>query len=354
MRKLKNIMSLNGPIFVTGHTGFKGAWLTSLLDFLDIPWFGYSLEPEINSLYRRIGMNQSSREVFGDIRDQERISKAIQATKPSAIIHLAAQPLVLRSYEDPKYTFDVNVMGTANVLEAARISPSVEYVIVATTDKVYENLETGIPFRESDPLGGIDPYSTSKAAAEMVVQAWRNLGRHGTPMRISSVRAGNVIGGGDFSENRLMPDLIRGFLSGETVQIRNPMSVRPWQHVLDPLLGYLSVLDFGLERNPPRAVNFGPDGQGLSVSEVVKTAQDAWGAPTAIEYIGENLNYYEALHLDLDSDWARYNLGWENKYTQHQAIISTVKWWKAASVENLDAKQLVLDEIIEKVSNTTV
>jgi len=348
MRKLTNLKSLSGPIFVTGHTGFKGTWLTSLLDLLEVPWFGFSLEPEKDSLYSRIGRTQPGREIFGDIRDEGQVLSAFKRSQPSALIHLAAQPLVLRSYKEPRYTFDVNVMGTANILEAARLSSHVEYAIVATTDKVYENKEKGIAFKESDPLGGFDPYSASKAATEMVVDAWRNIHKNGSALRVSSVRAGNVIGGGDFSENRLLPDLIRGFISGETIEIRNPVSVRPWQHVLDPLIGYLSVLDFGLENFSPRAVNFGPNEKGLIVSDVVRIAQESWREPTSVEFIGKTTENHEATLLDLDSSWARKNLDWDNLYTQHEAVRSTVTWWQEVLLSKSNPREIMQKEIIQK------
>lgn len=350
MRKLQNIMSLNGPILVTGHTGFKGAWLTSLLNYLEIPWFGYSLAPEKDSLYTMLGLNHSGREMFGDIRDEKSVQKAFNISKPAALIHLAAQPLVLRSYAEPKYTFDVNVMGTANVLDAARLCPNLKYAVVATTDKVYENEEDGNAFKETDPLGGHDPYSASKAGTEMVVKAWRNLKQNGNTLEITSVRSGNVIGGGDSSENRLMPDLIRGFLTGETIHIRNPRSVRPWQHVIDPLLGYLSLLDYGIENSGPKAVNFGPDGRGLTVSEVVERAVEVWAGPTKVEFVESDPLLKEANTLELDSSWARKFLDWENLYTQYEAVTSTVSWWRQVLVMNNKPEHLVRDEIEEKLS----
>jgi CDP-glucose 4,6-dehydratase len=350
MDRFPQIMSLPGPIFVTGHTGFKGSWLTSILDILEIPWFGYSLAPEKDSLYSRIQKNYSKVETFADVRDYDKLLQQINKVKPSAIIHLAAQPLVLRSYLEPRYTFEVNVMGSVNVLEAARKIESVKYVVVATTDKVYQNLEQGDPFNEQDCLGGHDPYSSSKTGTEMAVEAWRNLQDSGNNVSISSARAGNVIGGGDFSENRLLPDLIRGFFDKRTVEIRNPISVRPWQHVIDPLLGYLAIIENGLQKNPPRAVNFGPDEKGLSVLEVVETAQNAWGAPTAIEVRSINQEFHEAENLELNSGWARANLDWKNLYSQREAVESTVTWWKRHLTQDISADELVNEEIIDRLN----
>jgi CDP-glucose 4,6-dehydratase len=350
MDRFPQIMSLPGPIFVTGHTGFKGSWLTSILHTLAIPWFGYSLEPDRDSLYCRKEKKTSEVETFADIRDYERLLKEINNVKPSVIIHLAAQSLVLRSYREPRYTFDVNVMGSVNVLEAARSVDCVKYVLVATTDKVYQNLEQGVPFKEQDCLGGHDPYSASKTGTEMAVEAWRNLQDSGSVMGITSARAGNVIGGGDFSENRLLPDLIRGFIQNKPIEIRNPLSVRPWQHVIDPLLGYLATIEHGLQKSPPRAVNFGPDDNGLSVLEVVESAQNAWGAPTTVKVCSVTQEFHEAENLDLNSDWARANLNWKNMYSQRQAVEATVTWWKRHLTLGTSADDLVNEEIINRFS----
>jgi CDP-glucose 4,6-dehydratase len=349
MENFRKIKSLPGPIFVTGHTGFKGSWLTALLEILDIPWFGYSLRAERDSLYSRMQIPSRQCETFADIRDYENLLAQIERVKPSAVIHMAAQPLVLRSYKEPRYTFDVNVMGTVNVLEAARNCGSVKYVVVATTDKVYLNSEKGNPFKESDPLGGHDPYSASKAGTEMAVEAWRNLNGQGSNMNISSVRAGNVIGGGDYSENRLLPDLIRGFFEEKVVEVRNPSSIRPWQHVLDPLLGYLSLIENGIVQGPPRAVNFGPIEKGLSVFEVVECAQAAWGLPTSINLNHSHPELHEAATLQLNSSWARENLNWENLYTQIEAVHSTVDWWKKHLKQQISARELVREEIISRL-----
>lgn len=345
MRKLENIATLPGPIFVTGHTGFKGTWLTALLDCLEIPWFGYSLAPEKESLYTQIQEFDPDKEVYGDIRDVEKLKLALSYSQPSAIFHLAAQPLVLKSYLEPKYTFDVNVMGTANVLESANQCTSVKYVVVATTDKVYENSEKGNRFIENDPLGGRDPYSASKAACEMVIEAWRNIPNLNRKMGITAARAGNVIGGGDFSENRLLPDLVKGFYEKRTIKIRNPNSIRPWQHVLDPLFGYLQILNYGLEHTPPRAVNFGPNEGGLTVKEVAYIAKRTWGGSTETVFINENQELHEAKNLELDSNWARNNLLWKSIYNQKEAVESTVNYWKNLKINGVSAKELVNQEI---------
>lgn len=338
-------MSLPGPIFVTGHTGFKGSWLTSILDVMEIPWLGYSLHAKRDSLYSRMQNPPSQLETFADIRDYDQLLKQIRRFKPSVIIHLAAQPLVLDSYKEPRYTFDANVMGTVNVLEAARNCNSVKFVVIATTDKVYLNSEKGIPFIESDALGGHDPYSASKAGAEMAVEAWRNLLGPSNQMSIASVRAGNVIGGGDYSENRLLPDLIRGFIAEKEVDVRNPSSVRPWQHVLDPLLGYLALIENGIVQGAPRAVNFGPVEKGLSVLEVVECARSAWGSPTRISLKSTNNELHEAEILELNSDWARNNLKWVNLYTQMEAVNATVNWWRMHLTHAVPARELVREEI---------
>jgi len=232
-----NLKRLDGPIFITGHTGFKGSWLSLLLKQLGIEHFGYSLEAEEDSLYKRANLGKVSKGVVGDIRDLENLSKVIKNVRPSAIIHLAAQPLVLKSYQDPLETFQTNCIGTANVLKAAFESPSVEIVLVITTDKVYRNNNSGRRFVESDPLEGKDPYSASKVAAEAVCGAWQQMSKIAGGPKVLVARAGNVIGGGDFAKDRLIPDAIRALISEQNLLVRSPEATRPWQHVLDPLIG---------------------------------------------------------------------------------------------------------------------
>ena len=232
-------ISINGPVLVTGHTGFKGTWLTLLLEKLGVEVIGYSLEPEKDSLYARIGREGMISEKFADVRNFTAVQKFVDITKPVAVIHLAAQPLVLESFRSPRETFDTNVMGTVNLLESAFKSESVLAFLAITTDKVYKNENKGLAFKESDALAGKDPYSASKVGSEAAVDAWQQISKSLGGPRVTAIRAGNVIGGGDWAKNRLVPDLIRGFKSGSKTIIRNPRSLRPWQHVLEPLSGYL-------------------------------------------------------------------------------------------------------------------
>src|SRR5271157_2901498 len=260
-------MNWNGRrVLLTGHTGFKGGWLCLWLQQMGTELCGIALEPpKTLSLFQDAGVERGMRSVIGDIRDIDLLKRTFAEHRPEMVFHLAAQPLVLSSYEDPLYTYSTNVMGTANVLEAARHTDSLRAVVVVTTDKCYENREWEWPYRETDRLGGYDPYSNSKACAELVVSAYRNsffnpadYSRHG--VAVASVRAGNVIGGGDWAEGRLVPDIIRAFIDERPVRIRNPHAIRPWQHVLEPLRGYIAVADSlweaGLKSG--EAWNFGP------------------------------------------------------------------------------------------------
>ena len=349
----RRLQNLKGPILLTGHTGFKGAWLSLLLEKFEIEHIGYSLPPEKYSLITRIFNGAPIPGEFGDIRNRESLQNCFRKYNPSAVIHLAAQPLVLKSFDDPIETFETNVMGTANVLQVASSFASVESVIVATTDKVYANNESGQFFKETDPLMGKDPYSSSKVGAESAVDAWRELSKVHDGPKIVSVRAGNVIGGGDWAENRLLPDVIRSFSKSEKLLIRNPNSVRPWQHVLDPLIGYLKVLSSSLnnENFDVRAVNFGPAGFGLSVQEVVEVAQHTWQESVQPEIQETNeAAKRESGILNLDSNFAQQEFGWEPNWNQHEAVKSTVLWWRDHLVNGIDAKTLCkknIDELIE-------
>jgi CDP-glucose 4,6-dehydratase len=347
------LQNLKGPILVTGHTGFKGAWLSLLLEKLEIEHIGYSLPPENDSLISRIHNGAAIPGEFGDIRNRESLQNFFKKYNPSAVIHLAAQPLVLKSFDDPIETFETNVMGTANILQVASEFDSVQSIIVATTDKVYANNEDGRFFKETDPLMGKDPYSSSKVAAESAVDAWRGLAKVNNGPKIVSVRAGNVIGGGDWAANRLLPDAIRSFSGSEKLVVRNPNSVRPWQHVLDPLLGYLKVLSSSIknENFDVRAVNFSPIGFGLSVREVVEVAQHAWQESTRLE-IRETSGSAktESSILNLDSNFAQQEFGWEPNWNQNEAVKSTVSWWRDHLLNGIDAKTLCkknIDELIE-------
>ena len=343
--QFSRLASTNGPILVTGHTGFKGSWLTLLLDTLEIDWVGISLPPKQNSLYSLIKKHKKvkNKEFFIDIRDYSMVTKVINKIKPKYAIHLAAQSLVLDSYDKPRETFEINVMGTINILEALVNVKSINKVIVATTDKVYKEKLFKKGFKESDSLGGKDPYSWSKIGSEAAVGAWQQISFNGKKPLITSVRSGNVIGGGDISNNRLLPDLIKSFISNTNLEVRNPSSTRPWQHVLDPLAGYLLSLQ---SDNHEKAFNFSPNSKSLNVKKVAEIACKAWGSKNEIHYLS-GTNPLESQTLNLNSNKAHKVLGWENIWSQEEAIVSTVDWWKLVTSKSLTAKEACLQNINE-------
>jgi CDP-glucose 4,6-dehydratase len=343
--KLQRVQALPGPVLITGHTGFKGTWMTILLESLGVSVVGYSLDPEKYSLYSRANRGGVIREKFSDIRDYQELSNFISESQPSAIIHMAAQPLVLESYRMPRETFDVNVMGTVNLLNSAFDNASVKAVVVVTTDKVYRNDDSGKPFIETDPLSGKDPYSASKVGTEAAVAAWQQISKVSGGPQVISVRAGNVIGGGDWAQERLLPDLIKSFLSGTTLSVRNPKSTRPWQHVLDPLRGYLIALEASLGKSEISAINFGPQSESLSVSRVVDIAQNAWNQETHVMTNVTSGDNQEAQELQLDSSYANGLLGWNPMWTQEEAIIATVDWWRKVEQNKIDPLTACLEDI---------
>jgi CDP-glucose 4,6-dehydratase len=348
---LSQLNSLEGPILITGHTGFKGTWMSLLLNELGVKTFGMSLAPEPSSLYFRCRQEGFIPEVFGDIRDRAFVEKAIGEIAPSAIIHMAAQPLVLTSYQAPLKTFETNVLGTANVLNAAFQTSTVRAVAVVTTDKVYKNTNDGKRFAEDDPLEGKDPYSASKVGTETVVAAWQQIGSLGPSPAVLSLRAGNVIGGGDFAEDRLLPDIVRAKISKNPIKIRNLNSSRPWQHVLDPLWGYLLALDYVLAGESVKAINFGPENSSLRVSEVLQVVSRKWN----IEVEAENSNFSrESISLDLDSKLSTEILNWKPLFTQEVAILETLNWWEHVLEGTTTARAQSQKEIkyfLSKVAN---
>lgn len=327
---LNNLKAFKGKkILVTGHTGFKGTWLSRILILAGAEVYGLALSPEANSLYARIknlGVADSS---IIDIRNRGEIENYFKTHNFEGVFHLAAQPLVIRSYKEPLETFDTNVMGTAHVLNAIVENDSARWVLVITTDKVYKNVEKLEGYLEEEPLGGKDPYSASKAATEMVVSAWQNLAiLKESRISIVSVRAGNVIGGGDSADNRLIPDLIRGFRKGEKIAIRYPDAIRPWQHVLDPLNGYLTVaqkLMAGKKTSP--AFNFGPGEESkLTVREMAEYACSQWEGSLGLDIQKDTNALPESGLLWLSSKLANQELGWSNRFEAKESIRWTIDW----------------------------
>lgn len=326
-------------VFLTGHSGFKGAWLTLWLESLGAKVAGYSLPPETSpNLHALLRLTQRcAQEHLADIRDYDTLSKALSDFAPEMVIHTAAQPLVRRSYREPLATLAVNIDGTAHLLEACRMQQSVRGVLVVTTDKCYRNKETLTPYGEEDELGGRDLYSASKACAEIVAHAYRqsffepSFAETGQGALVATARAGNVIGGGDWSEDRLLPDAVRAFAKGETLIIRSPKAVRPWQHVVEPLLGYLMLSRALLERGPGRspAYNFGPDAESVvEVGEVIAQFSAHWpGAEWKVEPPKQPL--HEATLLALDSSRAKRELGWQPQFTLPEALKHTADFYRA-------------------------
>ena len=348
----KTLQNLPGPVLITGHTGFKGTWMTLLLQQLGIPIVGYSLKPEKDSLYERAKLKGQIPEKFADIRDYTKLKKFLFKHQPSAVIHMAAQPLVLESYKIPRKTFDVNIMGTTNLLDASFELSSVKIVLVVTSDKVYRNDDSVQSFIESDPLEGKDPYSASKVGTEAVVKAWQQISKNLGGPKVVSVRAGNVIGGGDLAKNRLIPDIVRSHISGEPLEIRNPHSIRPWQHVLDPIIGYLQVIENLIENynHDFTSFNFGPLGESLSVNQVATLIQKYFAFEIKIELSNINNQKLESIYLGLDSSQAENVLKWKPKIDQRHAVMKTINWWNKHLQHDQNAKELCIQDIIEYFS----
>ena len=343
-------------VFVTGHTGFKGGWLALWLTQLGAEVRGYALDPATTpNLLTEARLASVIDDVRGDIRDAKTLESAMHRFRPEVVFHLAAQPLVRTSYEDPIGTYETNVIGTARVLDAVRRCPSVRAVVSVTTDKCYENKEWLWGYRETDPLGGYDPYSSSKACAEIVSAAFRQSYFHpdklnqpgGHTTAIATGRAGNVIGGGDWALDRLLPDLVRGFEAGEPVRIRRPHSIRPWQHVLEPVYGYLLLAEKLLSDDAARyatAFNFGPhDEDAQPVQWIVETMTRFWGGG-ATWVLDPDPSVHEAGYLKLDASRARAELNWKPRLRLETALEWLVRWYKAAA-EGEDMQALTLQQI---------
>lgn len=319
--------------------------MTFLLEDLNIPVVGYSLPAEKDSLFDRGKRTGAIPEAFSDIRNYEALEQFIDLQQPSTIVHMAAQPLVLKSYESPRETFDVNVLGTVNVLDIAFKKDFVKAIIVVTTDKVYRNDNSGRAFIESDPLEGKDPYSASKVGTETVVAAWQQIAKVSGGPNIVSVRAGNVIGGGDFARDRIIPDLIRGVLSGQIVSIRNPNSTRPWQHVLDPCVGYLMALESSIEKLSYTNLNFGPKGKNITVSEVAHIAKSFFPDLELRMEIEQKLQNKESLNLSLNTELSAKELKWHPSFNQMKSVEMSLSWWKKFINNEATIEELCLADI---------
>jgi CDP-glucose 4,6-dehydratase len=336
-------------VLVTGHTGFKGSWLCLWLAGLGARVTGFALPPPTRPSHWELLDLPGDTSIIGDIRDPAALTAAFAASQPEVVFHLAAQPLVRRSYREPAETYTTNVTGTVNVFEACRATPSVRAIVCVTSDKVYENRESPVGYTETDPLGGFDPYSNSKACAELVARCYRQAffaPGSGGPL-LATARAGNVIGGGDWAEDRLIPDAIRAAGAGESVRVRNPRAVRPWQHVLDPLAGYLILGSrlFAGDASAADAWNFGPDDDGnVEVQGVIGQAREAWPA-IRMEVAGDP-GPHETKVLKLDSSKARTVLGWQPVWRWRAAVRQTADWYRSLHESGTVASQQNLAQYV--------
>jgi CDP-glucose 4,6-dehydratase len=333
-------------VYITGHTGFKGSWLSLWLSEMGAIVKGFALPPPTNpSLFEEAKVEELIISQFGDIRDFETLKTSIQEFNPDILFHLAAQPLVRHSYKEPLETYDINVIGTAKVLEATRSCSSLKAIISVTTDKCYENKEWVWGYREEEQLGGIDPYSSSKACAELVTAAYRRSFIHHKGIGLASARAGNVIGGGDWATDRLIPDILRAFEKNQPAVIRNPESIRPWQHVLEPLSGYL-VLAKKLYESPhefAEAWNFGPnDNDARPVNWIIKHMVARW--PGVNWHIDQNSHPHEASYLKLDISKAKFRLDWQPTWSLDQTLDRIIEWHQSW-LRKANMQQVCMKEI---------
>ncbi|WP_336643841.1 CDP-glucose 4,6-dehydratase [Methylomonas sp. WH-1] len=339
-------------VFITGHTGFKGGWLALYLHRLGAEIKGYALPaPTAPSLFQVADVASVLQHVEGDIRDLASVMAEMQSFQPEIVFHLAAQPLVRYSYQQPVETYATNVMGTVNLLEAVRHTASVKSVVIVTSDKCYENKEWLWGYRENEPMGGFDPYSNSKGCSELVTASYRNsffpserYAEHG--VAVASVRAGNVIGGGDWAQDRLIPDIIRAFMAGEAVTIRNPTAIRPWQHVLEPVTGYVLLAEQLYKQGGRYAEgwNFGPgEADAQPVSWILEKLADLWGNGASWQIDGSE-QPHEAHYLKLDCSKAKTLLGWVPRWTLAQALAMIVDW-NLAYQQGKDMRQVCVEQL---------
>ena len=338
----------NKNVFITGNTGFKGSWLSIWLNELGANVTGYSLLPETNpSIFQALSIDKKVKTVFGDIRNYDELKAQALEAKPEIIIHMAAQALVLDSYHNPIDTYQTNVMGTVNILNVIREIPSVKVFINVTSDKCYENKENFKVFKESDPLGGTDPYSSSKACSELITASYRN-SFFKDNVAIASARAGNVIGGGDWASNRIVPDFIKKINQNKKLSIRNPTAVRPWQFVLEPLSGYLMLAEkLFIDRvDYSESWNFGPNNQNdKSVEWLISEFAKQYGEVDNFEIELTESYLYEANHLQLDCSKSKKKLNWSPKLTIEESISMTSDWYKNFYEKNQDMYAFTLKQI---------
>ena len=340
----------NKTVLVTGHTGFQGAWLSVWLKSLGSNVIGYALEPPTQpSLFETLSLEHDIKHVIGDLRDKEKLSNVINQNKPEIIFHLGAQALVRKSYDDPLETFETNIMGTANLLESIRKCTSVKSTVIMTSDKCYENKKMSKPHVEDDPMGGFDPYSASKGATELITSAYRNsfFKNNSNLSNIATARVGNVIGGGDWADDRIIPDLIKGIIKNKNPVLRNPNSKRPWQYVLEPLSSIL-WLAAKMYQEPTKfdeAWNFGPTSSSLTVRELANAILKEWDTNLMCEIQNNSDDMPESDILLLDSSKAEKNLGWKNILSIEETIFETVSWYKKNKNDMEEIKQFSLNQI---------
>ena len=318
-------------VLITGHSGFKGSWMCAVLLRAGAEVTGYALEPPTEpSLFNLLSLDSKLNSIRGDVRDLEMLKKAFETVKPEIVIHMAAQPIVRESYQRPVYTYEVNVMGTVNVLECIRLSDSVRTVVNVTTDKVYKNKEWEWGYRENEELNGYDPYSNSKSCSELATESYKNSFLADRNIAVSAMRAGNVIGGGDFASDRIVPDCVRAAKENKNIIVRNPYSTRPYQHVLEPVMAYLMVAEKQYkDKKLAGCYNVGPDGcDCLTTGQLADLFCQAWGGPARWECIAHNGPHEDAI-LRLDCAKIRAALGWQPKWHAERAVAETVAWAKA-------------------------